>query len=81
MPKASITITDHEHDDGVDVEADFGDQVDPNSQAHQIVNELLGAVLGSAKNYTKVEDTATELDAEPSLVVTADNPNPPTKVQ
>ena len=80
MAKASITISDHPDGVGVNVEADFGEKVDPNSQAHQLINELVSAVLGSAKTYKTVEDTAPELNAEPSLVATADNPTPPTKI-
>ena len=70
MAQASITITDDPETGQVTVSADFGDAVDHESQAHGMVYELLEAVLGTAKSFTRVEDTAPELDAEPSRIIT-----------
>lgn len=69
MAQASITITDDPETGQVTVSADFGDAVDHESQAHGMVYELLKAVLGTAKSFKRVEDTAPELDAEPSRII------------
>lgn len=68
MAQASITIYD-DADGKITVAADFGEAFEINSQAHQMISVLLESVLGNAKNYQKIEDTAPELDAEPSKIV------------
>ncbi len=75
MAQASITISDDEGTGQVTVSADFGDAIDGNSQAHGIVYSLLQSVLGAAKNYTAIEDTAGDLNgqsAEPSRIITSE---------
>lgn len=69
MATASITISDDPNGQ-VTVSADFGDKVEADSQAHGMVMQLLEAVLGTAKTYTKVEDTAPEHNAEPQRIIT-----------
>lgn len=72
MASASITITDDEATGQVTVSADFGEKLDDSSQAHAMIYQLLAGVLGAAKNYTAIEDTAGNLNgesAEPSLIV------------
>lgn len=71
MAKASIWIEDSP-DGTVQVGGDFGDAVDTNSQAHQMVMVLLESVLKNAKTYETMEDTAPEVDVEPSLIITPD---------
>ena len=73
MAQASITIADDPETGQVTVSADFGDAVDHESQAHGMVYELLKAVLGTAKKFTRIEDTAPELDAEPSRIMTKED--------
>ncbi len=71
MAKASITIEDDEAG-GVLVGAEFGDHIVNESQAHQMIYTLLQSVLGSAKTYSEVEDTAGDLNgvsAEPSKII------------
>ena len=68
MAEASITITD-EADGKITVSADFGEAVEKDSQAHQMVSVLLESVLGNAKSYQKIEDSAPELDSEPSRII------------
>jgi hypothetical protein len=73
MATASITISDDEATGQVTVAADFGDVIDGNSQAHGMIYTLLQSVLGTAKNYTAIEDTAGDLNgqsAEPSRIIT-----------
>jgi hypothetical protein len=75
MASASITITDDGDTGKVTVAADFGDQIDGTSQAHGMVYTLLQSVLGTAKNYTAIEDTAGDLNgqsAEPKRVITSE---------
>lgn len=72
MSKASITIEDA--DDTVIVSADFGDEVDQDSQAHGMVMTLLESVLRTAKTYTSVEDTIPEVDVEPGKIVLPEDP-------
>lgn len=71
MAKASITIED-QPDGTVQVGGDFGEVVDQNSQAHQMVMVLLESVLKNAKNYETIEDTAPESNVEPSRIITPD---------
>lgn len=70
MARASITIEDDPATGQVTVSADWGDELDPKSQAHGMVYQLLQAVLGTAKTFTKVEDTVPEVDPEPNRVIT-----------
>lgn len=70
MAKASIWI----EDDGesVIVGADFGDKLEQDSQAHQMIYTLLQSVLGTANSVTKIEDTAGDMNgesAEPSRII------------
>lgn len=70
MATASITLTDD--GDQVLVAADFGDAVVQDSQAHAMIGVLLQSILSNAKQYQAIEDTAPEIQAEPSLVITPD---------
>lgn len=68
MARASISIEDA--DDGtLTVGTDFGDKFDESSRAHGMVYELLRAVLQTAPNFRKIDDTMPEQDAEPSVIV------------
>ena len=69
LRRATLTITDLATG-GVNMEADFGDGYDAKSQAHGVIAQLAEAVLGTAKHYTRVEDTAPEVDVEPSRIIT-----------
>jgi hypothetical protein len=70
MAQASITITDDQTTGELTVSADFGDKIDETSRAHGMVMQLLEAVVGTAKTFTKIEDTVPEVDAEPSRIIT-----------
>jgi len=72
MSKASITIEDSP-DGTIQVSADFGDEINQDSQAHAMVGVLLESVLKNAKRYTTVEDTAPEMNVEPSRIITPEN--------
>ena len=69
MPRAIITLEDNEGG-GIDITTDFGDAVDEASQAHGMASVLLESVLKNAKTFTKLEDTAPEVDVEPSRIIT-----------
>jgi hypothetical protein len=69
MATATITLTD-DADGKITVGADFGEQVENESQAHQMALVLIQSVLTNAKNYTTIEDTAPEVDVEPSRIIT-----------
>lgn len=69
LRSATLTITELPTG-GVNMEVDFGDEFDPKSQAHGLVAQLAEAVLGTAKHYSQVEDTAPEVDIEPSRIIT-----------
>ncbi len=78
MASATITITDDESTGQVTVSADFGEKLDDASQAHAMIYQLLAGVLGAAKNFTALEDTAGDLkgeSAEPSLIITSEGAN------
>ena len=68
MASASITITDD--GESVTVSADFGNRVEPESPAHQMVSVLVESILGNAKSYKVIEDAAPELNVEPSRIIT-----------
>jgi len=70
--KATITIED-KADGTLNVGADFGEAIDDNSQAHQMAQVLLNAVLTNAANYRTIEDTVPSVDVEPSRIITATN--------
>ena len=70
MSKATIFIEDSE-DGTLTVGADFGDAIDNDSQAHGMAMVLLESVLKNAKTYSTVEDTAPEVNVEPSRIITA----------
>lgn len=72
MATASITIADD--GESVTVSADFGDKVEPESQAHQMVSVLLESILGNAKRYETIEDTAPEHNVEHSRIITEAQP-------
>jgi hypothetical protein len=63
-----IFITDQE-DGTIEVGADFGEKVEPESQAHGMAQVLLHSILSNAKHYTNTEDTAPEVNVEPSKIV------------
>lgn len=68
---ASVTITLNDNDDGtLNVGADFGPAIDDNSQAHGMAQVLLNSILTNAKNFTTIEDTAPEVNVEPSRIIT-----------
>ena len=69
LRSATLTITELPTG-GVNMEVDFGEEFDPKSQAHGLVAQLAEAVLGTAKHYSQVEDTAPEVDIEPSRIIT-----------
>lgn len=68
MPKATITIEDNP-DGTLNVGADFGDAIDKQSQAHGMATVLLESILSNAKTYKAVEDTAPEVNVEPSRII------------
>jgi len=68
MPKVTITLED-EDDGNVNIGADFGDFVEQTSQAHQMGIVLLESVLRSSKSYTKIEDSAPDINVEPSKII------------
>ena len=68
---ARTTIFIEDNDDGtLQVGADFGDAVDDTSQAHGMAMVLLESVLKNAKTYQTIEDTAPEVNVEPSRIIT-----------
>lgn len=69
MARATIFIEDNE-DGTLQVGADFGEAVDDTSQAHGMAMVLLESVLKNAKNYQTIEDTAHEVNVEPSRIIT-----------
>lgn len=69
MARATIFIEDNE-DGTLQVCADFGDAVEETSQAHGMAMVLLESVLKNAKTYQTIEDTAPEVDVEPSRIIT-----------
>ena len=69
MAKATIFIEDSE-DGTLTIGADFGDAIDNESQAHGMAMVLLESVLKNAKTYQTVEDTAPEVNVEPSRIIT-----------
>ena len=70
MSKATIWLEDDEETGQITISADFGDAVDENSQAHGMAMVLVESVLRNAKNYTTIEDTAPEVNIEPSRIIT-----------
>lgn len=75
MAKATLTLTDKEDGTGVTMEVDYGDAVDTNSVAHNMVNQLAESVLTSASSYTPVEDSAPEANVEPARIITPTHMN------
>ena len=71
MAKATIFIEDAEN--GTLIGADFGDAIDNESQAHGMAMVLLESVLKNAKTYFTVEDTAPEVNVEPSRIFVSEN--------
>lgn len=69
MARASIFIEDNE-DGSVMIGADFGEAIEPNSQAHGMAQVLLESVLKNAKTYQTIEDTAPDVNVEPSRIIT-----------
>ncbi len=68
MPKASIFIEDSDNG-SVTVGADFGDEIDDQSQAHGMAMVLLQSILTNAKTYTALEDTVPDVNVEPSRII------------
>jgi hypothetical protein len=72
MAQASITIADDPDSGQVIVSADFGEAVDHDSQAHGMIYQLLQSVLATARNYSRITDTAGDFNgqsAEPSPII------------
>lgn len=69
MASASITITD-QPDGTIQITASYGEAIDESSQAQSVVSVLLESVLGMAKTYQAIEDTATSVKVEPSRIIT-----------
>lgn len=74
MAKATIFIEDAE-DGTLTIGADFGDAIDNESQAHGMAMVLLESVLKNAKTYSTVEDTAPEVNVEPSRIIVPEGAN------
>lgn len=72
MATATITLTD-DADGKITVGADFGETIESESTAHSMALVLINSVLTNAKNYTTVEDTAPEVDVEPSKIITTND--------
>lgn len=68
MASASITITD-QPDGTIKITASYGEAIDESSQAQSVVSVLLESVLGMAKTYQAIEDTATSVKVEPSRII------------
>lgn len=67
---ASATITISDNDDGtLNVGAEFGEAIENDSQAHQMAQVLLNSILTNAQNFTTIEDTAPEVNVEPSRII------------
>lgn len=71
MSIATITLSDDEGGK-ITVSADFGEQLEEQSTAHQMAMVLVNSVLTNAKSYTTIEDTAPEVSVEPSKIITAE---------
>lgn len=69
MASASITLTDDPVTGKLDMSVEFGDAFDEKSQAHSMLAVLVESVLGNARSFQKIEDTAPEIDLEPSKIV------------
>ena len=69
MKTATITITD-QADGNVTIGIDFGDAPDKDSNAHAMAVVLVESVLKNAKSFTAIEDTAPEVNVEPSRIIT-----------
>ena len=67
--KATIFIED-QADGTLHIGADFGEAIDNDSQAHQMAQVLLNAVLTNAGNYKTLEDTVPSVDVEPKRIIT-----------
>ena len=74
MAKATIFIEDSE-DGTLTVGADFGDAIEDTSQAHGMAMVLLESVLKNAKTYQTIEDTAPEVNVEPSRIIVPEGAN------
>ncbi len=68
MAVATLQLTD-DADGRITMALDFGDKYDHDSQAHAMIGVLAESVLKNANNFHKVEDTATEADVEPNVIV------------
>lgn len=76
MATATITISDNPTTGQLDLAVDYGAEHDQSSQAHQMADQLITAVLSTAKSYTKVEDTVPGVDVEPApQIITPTNQN------
>ena len=70
MPKKATIFIEDQADGTLHVGADFGEAIDNDSQAHQMAQVLLNAVLTNAQTFTTVEDTVPDVSVEPSRIIT-----------
>lgn len=70
MAEATLTLTDDPVTGKVDMTVEFGDAFDKSSQAHAMISVLVESVLNSANSYQQIEDTAPEVNVEPSKIIT-----------
>lgn len=70
MAQAKLILTDNDNGVGFQMEVEFGDKFEPESQAHGMIAVLAESVLKTANEYTRVEDTAPEATIqEPSVIL------------
>lgn len=69
MARATLILTDNIESGELEFEMYFGQEFDPESQAHQAGQVLLHSVLSTAKNFKAIEDTAPECKVEPSRII------------
>ena len=62
MAKASITIEDNILTSGVTVNCDYGDRIDPDSQAHHMIDTLLNLILKTSDSSQEIENTAGDIN-------------------
>jgi hypothetical protein len=72
MASVTLTLTD-DPGNGFDMSVEYGDEFDPKSEVHAMMNVLVESILSSAKSFKKIEDTATEANVEPSNIILPPN--------
>lgn len=72
MSSATITITDDENG-RISMALDFGEAFNTESVAHGMIATLAKTVLDTAGDYRQIEDTAPEVNVEPSHIITPNN--------